>query len=88
MLSQEAEFDSKPELEIYADDVVCGHGSTSSDIDPDMLFYLRSRGIPLAEARTLLIESFVGEAIDKVEHEAVREALAEFAKARLANVAA
>lgn len=75
MLSPDAEFDSKPELEIYADDVVCGHGSTSADIDEDLLFYCQSRGIPEAEARALLIESFIGEAIEKVEREDVREAL-------------
>jgi Fe-S cluster assembly protein SufD len=75
MLSPDAEFDSKPELEIYADDVVCGHGSTSADIDEDLLFYCQSRGIPEAEARGLLIESFIGEAIEKVEHEGAREAL-------------
>ena len=66
---------SKPELEIYADDVVCGHGSTSAEIDEDHLFYCKSRGIPEAEARALLTEAFVGEAIEKVENEAVREAL-------------
>lgn len=75
MLSPDAEFDSKPELEIYADDVVCGHGSTSAELDEDLLFYLRSRGIPLAEARAMLIESFIGEAIDKVEDQGLREAL-------------
>jgi Fe-S cluster assembly protein SufD len=75
MLSQTSEFDSKPELEIYADDVVCGHGSTSAAIDDDLLFYLRARGIPLEQARALLIHSFIGEAIDKVENEALRDAL-------------
>ena len=65
MLSPDAEFDSKPELEIYADDVVCGHGSTSADLDADLLFYCRSRGIPLEEARALMIESFVGEALTR-----------------------
>lgn len=79
MLSEDAEFDSKPELEIYADDVLCGHGSTSAEIDPQMLFYLRTRGIPLPEARAMLIRSFVGEAIEKVEHEAIRDALTETA---------
>jgi Fe-S cluster assembly protein SufD len=79
MLSPNAEFDSKPELEIYADDVVCGHGSTSADLDEDLLFYCRSRGIPKAEARALLIESFVGEALEKVEREDVREALRQLA---------
>lgn len=73
MLSENAEFDSKPELEIYADDVACGHGSTVTEIDPAMLFYLRSRGLPLVAARAMLIESFVGEALDKIEDEAVRE---------------
>ncbi len=74
MLSEDAEFDSKPELEIYADDVACGHGSTAAELDGDMLFYLRSRGISLAEARGMLIESFATEALDKIEDEAVREA--------------
>ncbi len=80
MLSPNAEFDSKPELEIYADDVICGHGSTSADLDEDMLFYCRSRGIPEQEARALLIESFIGEAIAKVEREDVGEALTALAR--------
>ena len=75
MLSPDAEFDSKPELEIYADDVVCGHGTTSAELDGDLLFYCMSRGIPENEARALLIESFVGEALDKVEHDGLRAAL-------------
>jgi Fe-S cluster assembly protein SufD len=53
-----------------------------------MLFYLRSRGIPLEDARTLLIESFVGEALDKIEDERLREALSAMARARLAGLAA
>lgn len=88
MLSPYAEFDSKPELEIFADDVVCGHGSTSVDIDEDLLFYCRSRGIPEAEARVLLVESFIGEALEKVEHEEVREALTALARAWLNEAAA
>lgn len=88
MLSPNAEFDSKPELEIFADDVVCGHGSTSAAIDEDLLFYCRSRGIPEAEARVLLIESFIGEALDKVEHEGVRQSLTELARSWLAQAAA
>jgi len=87
MLSPNAEFDSKPELEIFADDVVCGHGSTSADLDEDLLFYCRSRGIPETEARALLIESFVGEALDKVEREDVREALKLVARDWLADAA-
>jgi Fe-S cluster assembly protein SufD len=88
MLSEDAEFDSKPELEIHADDVVCGHGSTAAEIDEDLLFYMRSRGIPFAEARALLIESFIVEAIDKVEDERVRAALAGMATRRLATFSA
>lgn len=76
LLSQAAEFDAKPELEIFADDVVCGHGATSGQIDDDLLFYLEARGIPEAEARALLIQAFVGEALEKVEDETIREALA------------
>ena len=75
MLSDEAEFDAKPELEIYADDVKCNHGATSGALDEDLLFYLRARGISEAEARSLLVQAFVGEVIDMVEHEALRETL-------------
>ncbi len=71
---------SKPELEIFADDVSCGHGATTAELDPDLMFYCTSRGIPEAEARALLIEAFIGEAIDKVEHETVRSALYEEAR--------
>lgn len=83
MLSPDCEFDSKPELEIYADDVVCGHGTTSAEMDEDLLFYCKSRGIPEEEARALLIDSFIGEAIDKVEHDGVRAALMAAASAWL-----
>jgi Fe-S cluster assembly protein SufD len=75
MLSPDAQFSSKPELEIYADDVVCGHGATCTEIDADLLFYCRSRGIPPDVARAMLTESFIGEAVEKIENEAVREAL-------------
>ncbi|WP_072397107.1 Fe-S cluster assembly protein SufD [Hyphomicrobium sp. CS1GBMeth3] len=85
MLSQEAEFDSKPELEIYADDVICGHGSTSAEIDPELVFYLRSRGIPLEEAQAMLVESFIGEAIDKAEPEPVQEGLRALARGWLSR---
>ena len=80
MLSEACEFDSKPELEIYADDVVCGHGATVAEIDPGMMFYLRSRGIPKDEARAMLIESFVGEALEKIDDEGLRETLSEIAR--------
>lgn len=75
MLSDEAEILSKPELEIYADDVVCGHGSTCGKLDEDSLFYLLSRGIPKAEAETMLVRGFIAELIDPIEDEALNDAL-------------
>ena len=75
LLSETAEFDAKPELEIFADDVVCGHGATAGDLNHDHLFYLKSRGIPEAEAKSLLIAAFVGEAFDLVANDDVRDAL-------------
>ena len=84
MLSEACEFDSKPELEIYADDVVCGHGATVAEIDPAMMFYLRSRGIPKDQARAMLIESFVGEALEKIDNESLRDVLSEIARGWLA----
>lgn len=84
MLSEAAEFDSKPELEIYADDVVCGHGSTAAELDADHMFYLMSRGIPERDARALLIEAFTAEALETIGHEGVREALVQRARRWLA----
>lgn len=65
LLSDTASMNSKPELEIFADDVKCGHGSTIGALDPLALFYLQARGIPEAEARWLLIEAFVSELLDE-----------------------
>jgi Fe-S cluster assembly protein SufD len=76
LLSPAAEFDAKPELEIFADDVICGHGATSGDLDHDQLFYLRSRGLPEVEAKALLIAAFVGEALDAIADDGIRAALA------------
>lgn len=67
LLDEDAQFLAKPELEIYADDVACSHGSTSGAIDEDALFYLRSRGVPQAQAQDLLVLAFLAEAIDEIE---------------------
>jgi Fe-S cluster assembly protein SufD len=75
LLSPEAEIDSKPQLEIYADDVKCSHGATVGEIDAEQLFYLRARGIPEARARAMLVEAFLREAIEGVQDETAREAL-------------
>jgi Fe-S cluster assembly protein SufD len=83
LLSETAEFDAKPELEIFADDVVCGHGATAGDLDHDHLFYMRARGIPEAQARALLVAAFVEEAFDAIENEDVKAALAEMVEERM-----
>lgn len=75
LLGEHAEMDNKPELEIFADDVQCGHGATAGDLDEDLLFYLMARGIPPKEAEALLIQAFVGEALEFVENDGLREAL-------------
>jgi Fe-S cluster assembly protein SufD len=75
LLSERAEIDHKPELEIYADDVQCGHGATAGALDDELKFYLMARGIPAAEAEALLIQAFLGEAIEGIEHAGLREAL-------------
>jgi Fe-S cluster assembly protein SufD len=75
LLSEDAEADNKPELEIFADDVQCGHGATSGALDDNLKFYLMARGIPEKEAEALLIQSFIGEAVETVAHEGIRDAL-------------
>lgn len=75
LLSEDAEADAKPELEIFADDVVCGHGATVGALDDELLFYLKARGIPQGEAEALLVRAFVGEVLEGVEDEPLRDAL-------------
>ncbi|MFG1461925.1 Fe-S cluster assembly protein SufD [Xanthobacter sp. DSM 24535] len=75
LLSADAEVYSKPELEIFADDVQCGHGATTGTLDDQLKFYLMARGIPAKEAEALLIQAFVGEVVDTIAHEGLRDAL-------------
>jgi Fe-S cluster assembly protein SufD len=75
LLSDEATMNNKPELEIFADDVVCAHGATCGALNDDQLFYLMARGLPKAEAEALLIEAFAGEAIDEVKNDMVQAIL-------------
>jgi len=75
LLSPDAEIDAKPQLEIYADDVKCSHGATVGELDANQLFYLRSRGVPEREARSMLVRAFLAEALDPITHEAGRAAL-------------
>jgi Fe-S cluster assembly protein SufD len=75
LLGEHASMHCKPELEIFADDVVCGHGATVGALDDDLLFYLRSRGIQRKEAEALMIMAFAGDALEHISHEGLREVL-------------
>jgi Fe-S cluster assembly protein SufD len=75
LLSEDAEMDSKPQLEIYADDVKCSHGATIGALDADSLFYLRSRGVPADQARSMLVQAFLHEAFEGLEDDTLRDAL-------------
>jgi len=83
LLSERAEAVHKPELEIFADDVQCGHGATTGALDGELKFYLMARGIPAKEAETLLIQAFVGETLETIAHEGVKDALSDAAGAWL-----
>lgn len=73
LLDEDAQFLAKPELEIYADDVKCSHGSTTGAIDETALFYLRSRGVPMIDAQALLVLSFLADALAEIEDEGLRD---------------
>jgi Fe-S cluster assembly protein SufD len=83
VLSDRAEVDAKPELEIFADDVACAHGNTVGALDEDALFYAMQRGLPEPAARALLTEAFVGEVIDRIEHDGAREVVRAWVAERL-----
>jgi Fe-S cluster assembly protein SufD len=75
LLSDDGEFSTKPELEIFADDVQCGHGATVTEIDENHLFYLMARGVDEKTARGLLVKAFLAEVIEELDDEAIVEAL-------------
>ncbi|UVF17760.1 Fe-S cluster assembly protein SufD [Microvirga terrae] len=77
LLEEGGSMNNKPELEIFADDVQCAHGATCGQLDEDLLFYLMARGLPKKEAESLLVQAFLGEALEFVENEPAREALVE-----------
>jgi Fe-S cluster assembly protein SufD len=85
LLADGCTMNNKPELEIFADDVQCGHGATCGALDDDLLFYLQSRGLPLPDAEALMLQAFVGEAIETVAHDGLREAIERQALAWLAG---
>jgi Fe-S cluster assembly protein SufD len=77
LLDDDSQFLAKPELEIYADDVACSHGSTTGAIDEDALFYLQSRGVPKEEATDLLVLAFLAESLEEIDNEALSEGIYE-----------
>jgi Fe-S cluster assembly protein SufD len=85
LLSDDAQIDTKPQLEIYADDVKCTHGATIGQIEENALFYLRSRGMSEADARRLLLEAFAGECLDRIQPGAARSYVEAAVRQRLAN---
>ncbi|HEX3916233.1 MAG TPA: Fe-S cluster assembly protein SufD [Caulobacteraceae bacterium] len=87
ILSARAEVDAKPELLIYADDVACAHGNTVGALDEDALFYAEQRGIPEAEAKAMLTEAFVGEVVDRIDHEGARDVVRAWVAERLRGAA-
>jgi Fe-S cluster assembly protein SufD len=88
LLSPLAQMNTKPELEIFADDVVCGRGATVGSLDPEQVFYLQTRGIPKDVAEAMLLEAFGREAIDRVEDEMLAGALCASLRAWLASMGA
>ncbi len=78
VLSDRAEVDAKPELEIYADEVICSHGNSIGALDEEVLFYARQRGLPEDAARALLTEAFLGAVLDRISHDEGREVVRRF----------
>ena len=87
LLSDSASIDTKPQLEIYADDVRCTHGATIGQLDEDALFYLRTRAIDLKQAKKMLVNAFAGEVIDQIENEVLRERIQKYINDKLKMIA-
>ncbi len=86
LLSPGAEIDSKPELEIYADDVQCSHGATAGELDEDQLFYLQARGIEKTLARAMLVQAFLTDSVEMIQRDAVRDAFVALLETRLSEL--
>ncbi|MEJ2814660.1 Fe-S cluster assembly protein SufD [Caulobacter sp. CCG-8] len=87
ILSDRAEVDAKPELLIFADDVSCAHGNTIGALDDEQVFYARQRGIPELEAKAMLTQAFLGEVVERIEHEGARDIAAAWVAAKLGRAA-
>lgn len=85
LLSEQAAVNTKPQLEIHADDVKCTHGATIGQMDEEAIFYLQARGVPLPAARRMLMRAFAGEIVERIEHKALHDRLAQAVWKRLEN---
>ena len=85
LLNKDSEFNAKPELEIYADDVKCSHGSTSGNIDKEALFYLKARGIEEINAKKMIIKGFLESIFNNVKNEDIKDILVNHINTRLKN---
>ena len=86
VLSENSEFNSKPELEIYADDVKCSHGSTTGNIDEDAIFYLMTRGLTRSKANKMIVEAFLQEAIETITENKIKILVSQLFKKRMQEV--
>lgn len=86
LLGEKAQIDTKPQLEIYADDVKCSHGATVGRIDDEQLFYLRSRGISLSDARKMIIHAFAAELTESLENSVIKSLVLDRINQRLLEV--
>jgi Fe-S cluster assembly protein SufD len=87
LLSDDATANTKPQLEIYADDVRCTHGATIGQLDDEAIYYLRTRGVPKAVAQRMLVHAFAGEITDRIHHDVIREELDDMVWTRLEKFA-
>ena len=85
MLSEDAQINTKPELEIFADDVKCTHGATVGQLDADAMFYLRARGLGLEQARSVLIHAFASDLLNRIGIQSIRTDLDELLLAQLSG---
>ena len=83
LLSEHAEMDTKPQLEIFADDVKCSHGATVGQLDDEMLFYLRSRGLSQASAKSILVMGFTSNVLKNIQHTEVRDKIQQLVAGQL-----
>jgi Fe-S cluster assembly protein SufD len=86
ILSESASVNTKPQLEIWADDVKCSHGCTTGQLDEEALFYLQSRGIDKSSAQSMLLHAFAGEVTEKIQIESIRESISKMVQEKISSL--